>query len=241
MVWATRDKPAPAAGVENVAPGQRVALISCLSCLRCDTCQSGKTNCCENISVICCVHQDGGFCEFLAVPTRNLLRVYEVAPDAVALIEPFAINAHVVHRANVSADEHVLVVDAGPIGLGVAAIAAAAGAKVAVADTSEFRRAHLRRIDAQRHALSGQAAKGIVARRQRAQLTHRLPARDALGEGAQRTFRQLKRLGLAEPGDRQRVVQRHAFKALFLAGCRRDRAARWRSAPVAQTGAPLRR
>lgn len=188
MIWATRERPAPAAGealikiiaagicgtdihawagnqpffsyprvlghelcgevvalgegATGVEPGQRVALIPYISCLRCDACQSGKTNCCEQISVIG-VHQDGGFCEYLAVPAGNLLQVEEVAPEAAALIEPFAISAHAVRRASVGADEDVLVVGAGPIGVGVAAIAAAAGANVVVADTSEFRRAHV--------------------------------------------------------------------------------------------------
>ncbi|PYG48017.1 2-desacetyl-2-hydroxyethyl bacteriochlorophyllide A dehydrogenase [Pantoea sp. AG1095] len=123
-------------------PGQRVALIPYVACQQCDACLSGKTNCCEKISVIG-VHQDGGFCEYLSVPTSNLLAVDEVDPEAAALIEPFAISAHAVRRAAVTADEQVLVVGAGPIGLGVAAIAAAAGANVVVADTSEQRRAHV--------------------------------------------------------------------------------------------------
>jgi len=123
-------------------PGQRVALIPYVSCQQCDACQSGKTNCCENISVIG-VHQDGGFCDLLSVPQNNLLAVDDVAVEAAALIEPFAISAHAVRRAAVAADEQVLVVGAGPIGLGVAAIAAAAGAQVVVADTSEQRRAHV--------------------------------------------------------------------------------------------------
>ena len=122
--------------------GQRVALIPYVACQQCDACLSGKTNCCEKISVIG-VHQDGGFCEYLSVPIGNLLAVDDVAPEAAALIEPFAISAHAVRRAAVTADEQVLVVGAGPIGLGVAAIAAAAGAKVVVADTSEQRRAHV--------------------------------------------------------------------------------------------------
>lgn len=122
--------------------GQRVALIPYVACQQCDACLSGKTNCCEKISVIG-VHQDGGFCEYLSVPTSNLLAVDEVDPEAAALIEPFAISAHAVRRAAVTADEQVLVVGAGPIGLGVVAIAAAAGAKVVVADTSEQRRAHV--------------------------------------------------------------------------------------------------
>jgi 2-desacetyl-2-hydroxyethyl bacteriochlorophyllide A dehydrogenase len=122
--------------------GQRVVLIPYVACQQCDACLSGKTNCCEKISVIG-VHQDGGFCEFLSAPTSNLLAVDEVDPEAAALIEPFAISAHAVRRAAVTVDEQVLVVGAGPIGLGVAAIAAAAGANVVVADTSEQRRAHV--------------------------------------------------------------------------------------------------
>lgn len=130
-------------GTCGFTPGQRVALIPYLACQRCDACQSGKTNCCEKISVIG-VHQDGGFCEYLNVPVSNLLAVDDVAPEAAALIEPFAISAHAVRRAGIIADEHVLVVGAGPIGLGVAAIAATSGAKVVVADTSEFRRQHVK-------------------------------------------------------------------------------------------------
>ncbi|WP_130832533.1 zinc-binding alcohol dehydrogenase family protein [[Erwinia] mediterraneensis] len=123
-------------------PGQRVALIPYLSCQQCDACQSGKTNCCEHISVVG-VHQDGGFCNFLSVPVANLLAVDDLEPETAALTEPFAISAHAVRRAAVSADDAVLVVGAGPIGLGVAAIAAAAGAQVVVADTSAVRRAQV--------------------------------------------------------------------------------------------------
>lgn len=130
-------------GVSHFMAGQRVALIPYLACQRCDACLSGKTNCCENISVIG-VHQDGGFCEFLSVPASNLLAVDDVAPEAAALIEPFAISAHAVRRAALVPGEQVLVAGAGPIGLGVAAIAAAAGAQVVVADTSARRRAHVR-------------------------------------------------------------------------------------------------
>ncbi|KTR88347.1 MULTISPECIES: zinc-binding alcohol dehydrogenase family protein [Pantoea] len=130
------------AAAQGFQPGQRVALIPYVACQRCDACLSGKTNCCEQISVIG-VHQDGGFCEFLSVPDTNLLAVDDVAPEAAALIEPFAISAHAVRRAALVADEQVLVVGAGPIGLGVAAIAAAAGAQVVVADTSAQRRAHV--------------------------------------------------------------------------------------------------
>ncbi|MEE4411060.1 MULTISPECIES: zinc-binding alcohol dehydrogenase family protein [unclassified Serratia (in: enterobacteria)] len=122
--------------------GQRVTVMPYISCRRCGACQSGKTNCCENISVIG-VHQDGGFCEFLSVPAGNLLAVDGLPPETAALIEPFAISAHAVRRAAIAPDDHLLVVGAGPIGLGVAAIACADGAQVVVADTSAERRAQV--------------------------------------------------------------------------------------------------
>ena len=66
-----------------------------------------------------------------------------LTPRAAALIEPFAISAHAVRRAAIAPGEQVLVVGAGPIGLGAAAIAKADGAQVVVADTSPARREHV--------------------------------------------------------------------------------------------------
>lgn len=128
--------------IKNLNNGQQVSVIPYVSCRQCPACKSGRTNCCENISVIG-VHQDGGFSEFLSVPVSNLLVVDGIDPEAAALIEPFAISAHAVRRAAVQPGEQVLVVGAGPIGLGAAAIATADGAQVVVADTSLARREHV--------------------------------------------------------------------------------------------------
>lgn len=89
------------------------------------------------------VHQDGGFSEYLCVPETNLLLAEGIDPQAAALIEPYAISAHAVRRAAIVPGEQVLVVGAGPIGIGAAAIAKAEGAQVVVADTSSARREHV--------------------------------------------------------------------------------------------------
>lgn len=122
--------------------GQQVAVIPYVGCNTCSACREGRGNCCENIAVIG-VHRDGGFSEYLCVPQQNVLLAEGIAPEAVALIEPFAISAHAVRRAAVRAGDEVLVVGAGPIGLGAAAIAKAEGASVVVADVSDERRAHV--------------------------------------------------------------------------------------------------
>ena len=131
------------ARIKNFKIGQRVALIPYLFCGKCDACLSGKTNCCEKISVIG-VHQDGAFSEYIAVPESNVLSIADNVDDiTAALIEPYAISAHAVRRAQLKAGEDVLVVGAGPIGIGAAAIALADGANVVIADTSSERRAHI--------------------------------------------------------------------------------------------------
>ncbi|OBX10130.1 galactonate oxidoreductase [Gallibacterium salpingitidis] len=135
--------------VKNWKVGQRVSLIPYVSCGQCDACRSGRTNCCEKISVIG-VHEDGCFSEYLSVPETNILAIDDNVDDiSAALIEPFAISAHAVRRADIKPNDDVLIVGAGPIGLGAAAIAAAIaaadGANVVIADTSDERREHIKK------------------------------------------------------------------------------------------------
>ncbi len=85
-----------------------------------------------------------GFSEYLAVREDNLVPLPdEVSDSAGALVECFAIGAHAVRRAEIKAEQNVLVVGAGPIGLATAAIAVAKGAHVVVADIDCQRRQHV--------------------------------------------------------------------------------------------------
>lgn len=114
-------------------------------CGECAACKAGKTNCCESASLYG-VHQDGGFCEFLAVKAINTIKVPSHFTDcATAYVEPFTISAHAVRRGEVGKGDTVLVVGAGPIGIGVAAVAKAKGAEVIVADVQESRLEHVRK------------------------------------------------------------------------------------------------
>jgi 2-desacetyl-2-hydroxyethyl bacteriochlorophyllide A dehydrogenase len=118
--------------------GEAVTFIPYFNCGRCIACEMGKPNCCTHIRV-CGVHCDGGMAEYLSVPSNSLIKGEGLSFDELALVEPLAIGAHGVRRAGIKEGEHVLVIGAGPIGLGTIEFARIAGAKVTVLDVNERR------------------------------------------------------------------------------------------------------
>ena len=124
----------------GLAQGEICVVNPYLSCGHCVACRAGKPNCCVNISVLG-VHQDGGMAGMLCVPAENLMPADGLTVDECATVEFLAIGAHAVRRAAVRSDDSVLVVGAGPIGLGVALFARLAEADVAVFDTDAERAA----------------------------------------------------------------------------------------------------
>jgi 2-desacetyl-2-hydroxyethyl bacteriochlorophyllide A dehydrogenase len=118
--------------------GETVSFIPYFNCGNCIACRNGLPNCCASIKV-CGVHIDGGFAEYLKVPSYSLLHGEGLPFDQLALVEPLAIGAHAVRRAGVKPNEFVLVVGAGPIGLGIAEFARIAGGQVIMMDINENR------------------------------------------------------------------------------------------------------
>jgi 2-desacetyl-2-hydroxyethyl bacteriochlorophyllide A dehydrogenase len=90
------------------------------------------------------VHGDGGMGELLAVPAHKLHRSNQLGYDQLALVETLGIGAHAVERAEPTANDFILVIGAGPIGLSVIQFALITGATVAVMDISESRLAFCR-------------------------------------------------------------------------------------------------
>jgi 2-desacetyl-2-hydroxyethyl bacteriochlorophyllide A dehydrogenase len=132
-----------AGGAEGFVPGEAVTFIPYVNCGHCIACRRGLPNCCTQMQV-CGVHADGGMAELLAVPARLLVHGEGLSYDELALVEPLAIGAHGVRRAGVQPGEWVLVVGAGPIGLGVMEFARIAGGQVIALDINEQRLAFCR-------------------------------------------------------------------------------------------------
>jgi 2-desacetyl-2-hydroxyethyl bacteriochlorophyllide A dehydrogenase len=117
----------------NFAVGDVAVVNPYLSCGHCIACRRGKPNCCTRIEVLG-VHRDGGMTELLSLPEGNLIRAEGLSLDACATVEFLAIGAHAVRRSRARTGDRVLVVGAGPIGLGAALFAARAGASLTVMD-----------------------------------------------------------------------------------------------------------
>jgi 2-desacetyl-2-hydroxyethyl bacteriochlorophyllide A dehydrogenase len=132
--------------------GDRCAVEPYLTCGHCVACRRGKTNCCTTLKCLG-VHTDGGMRPRLALPAHKLHRSTALDFEQLALIETLGIGAHAVERAELRADDFVLVIGAGPIGLSVIQFAVASGANVAVMDVSERRLEFCRRQLGVRHTL----------------------------------------------------------------------------------------
>lgn len=123
---------------KGIKVGDNVVIMPYLSCDNCVSCKKGKTNCCTNIQVLG-IHTDGGMQEVISVPIDILLPAKHLTDNQMAIVEPLAIAAHAIRRANVEPNETVVVVGCGPIGIGLIKLAQITGAKVIAMDVAQNR------------------------------------------------------------------------------------------------------
>ncbi|MCB0064030.1 MAG: zinc-binding alcohol dehydrogenase family protein [Caldilineaceae bacterium] len=122
----------------SIAVGDLCAVEPYLNCGVCSACRRGKTNCCTKLQVLG-VHTDGGMREEITVPIAKLHKAAGATVEELAVVEMLCIGAHAVRRAQLEPGEQVLVIGAGPIGLGTAAFAQLAGATVTMLEMNDRR------------------------------------------------------------------------------------------------------
>ena len=108
------------------------------NCGSCYSCRRGFVNCCVDNQTMG-VQRDGSFCEYVAMPIERIIPGRGLSAKELALVEPFTISYHALHRAEVKAGDTVLIVGAGPIGLFALLTAKSMGTKVYMADVLEGR------------------------------------------------------------------------------------------------------
>lgn len=134
-------------GVANVAVGDRVVVEPNLVCGTCANCVAGDYNICETLAVFGC-QTPGGMSDYFLINASRLHVIPSGLPDAyAALIEPLATPAHAVTKAGVSEQSKVAILGAGTIGVLVALVAKARGARpVVITDTDPAKRERARRL-----------------------------------------------------------------------------------------------
>jgi 2-desacetyl-2-hydroxyethyl bacteriochlorophyllide A dehydrogenase len=118
--------------------GEAVTFLPYFNCGKCIACRNGLTNCCAHLKVFG-VHINGGMQEYISVPANKLLHGEGLSYEELALVEPLAIGAHGVRRADIKKDEFVVIFGAGPIGLALTEFARIAGGKIIVVDVNDKR------------------------------------------------------------------------------------------------------
>ncbi|MCX7786067.1 MAG: zinc-binding alcohol dehydrogenase family protein [Spirochaetes bacterium] len=129
----------------HVKEGDIVAVLPYLHCGKCIACRRGKTNCCIELQCLG-VHTDGGMREYFAIHPKYLVPAGKVSVEDIALVECFSIGFHGVRRSEVKPEETVLVVGAGPIGIGGIHGLKEQGARVIVLDINEKRLEYAKRV-----------------------------------------------------------------------------------------------
>jgi threonine dehydrogenase-like Zn-dependent dehydrogenase len=145
--------------VHEVRPGDFVVTEQMLWCGRCRACRRGFYNQCENLEEFG-FSTDGAYAELVAMPARFVWSINafrerfgddRAALEAGALVEPVAVgyNALFVSAGGFKPGAFVAIFGGGPIGLGVCALAEAAGAGMTILfDPHEARRAIAKRMGA---------------------------------------------------------------------------------------------
>ncbi|MDO4642646.1 MAG: zinc-binding alcohol dehydrogenase family protein [Cardiobacteriaceae bacterium] len=121
--------------VDDLLPGDLVSIDIVNSCGHCYACRTGHHNVCNELEVTG-VHRNGGFAEYFKVNREHVYRLdkQKISEAMACLVEPYSVGAEVNARANITADDKVVVFGAGPAGLAIMQVARAKGADVLITD-----------------------------------------------------------------------------------------------------------
>jgi (R,R)-butanediol dehydrogenase/meso-butanediol dehydrogenase/diacetyl reductase len=121
--------------------GETVAVRPFTGCGHCAQCRRGRADHCDQFALLG-LGRPGGFAELVVAQADELYRLpASVTGVEQALVEPLAIACRAVRRGGLAADDTVVVLGAGPIGLAIVAWARHLGVEhITVSDPAPSRR-----------------------------------------------------------------------------------------------------
>lgn len=126
-------------GVTGWKVGDKVVVRPLDWCGECPACRAGHSHICMKLKFMG-IDSIGALQERWNVKARTLYKVPEgLSLRTAALIEPLAVACHDVRIAELKKDEFALVMGGGPIGILIALVARAAGARVLISEINPYR------------------------------------------------------------------------------------------------------
>lgn len=125
--------------VTGFAVGDRVIMDPVISCGTCYQCRVGRSNVCGKLQVRS-VHVDGGYQEYIVMPQESIYHIpANLSWEEAVMIEPFTIAEQVCSRAELSKDDVVFIMGAGPVGLSILKRVKLSGATCFISDIMDIR------------------------------------------------------------------------------------------------------
>jgi len=126
-------------GVTNFSIGDRVVMDPVISCGECYQCRIGRRNVCGKLKVRS-AHVDGGYQEYIVLPQESIYLIpADLSWEEAIMIEPFTIAEQVCSRAEITKDDTVFIMGAGPVGLSILKMAKLYGATCIISDVVEYK------------------------------------------------------------------------------------------------------
>ena len=146
---------AAAAGVPPaLAPEMDVTLSPYTACGVCPSCRRGRGNACRSNQTLG-IQRDGGLTEYLVVPWEKIHAGGGLSLRQLCLVEPLSVGFHATHRGRVTAEDTVVVLGCGAIGLGAVAASEFHGATTIAVDVDDAKLALAHKAGAA-HAINSQ-------------------------------------------------------------------------------------
>jgi len=153
-------------GVPETRVGERVALHYLVTCGNCLWCSTQREMFCER-ALMLGHFTDGGWAEYITVPSRNAMPVPDNVPleQAAIMMCSSATSLHALRQGRLAVGERVLVIGAGGLGMSAIQLAQILGARQVVAvDRDAGKLVQARTFGAEVvHALSGDSPDELAA------------------------------------------------------------------------------
>ncbi len=122
-------------GGGSLSAGTDVAVSPYTSCGACASCRRGRPNACQ-INQTLGVQRDGALTEFIVMPPEKLYAA-KLTTKELCLVEPLTVGFHAVSRGRVGAQDTVLIMGCGGVGLGAVAASSSRGARTICVDMED--------------------------------------------------------------------------------------------------------